>query len=211
LFTLAQYNASGGSNLDADGRPYLDQTVLTAVYIFYQQASAGEKMPFWLTQYEDDDQVWQAYQDQRAPMVATWSSRYLSAPPADTAASQLPTQDGLPFTLATGWVWATPNPDPSRRELGTELAVFLSDSEFLGAWTQAAGYLPTRPDVLDYWTDASQQELARQLVESAHPNPPPDVLNILGPALQETTIEVLKQQNTPSGAAEKAASEVNNP
>jgi multiple sugar transport system substrate-binding protein len=211
LFTLAQYNAAGGSNLDADGRPFLDQTVLTAVYIYYQQASAGEKMPFWLTQYEDDNQVWQAYQDQRAPMIATWSSRYLGDPPAGSAPSQLPTQDSEPFTLATGWVWATPNPDPTRRELSTELAVFLSESEFLGQWTQAAGYLPTRPDVLAFWSDPDLQQLASQLVESAFPYPPFDVLSILGPALQETTIEVLKQQNTPSGAAEKAAGQVNNP
>jgi multiple sugar transport system substrate-binding protein len=211
LFTLSQYNAAGGPNLDADSRPFLDQTILTAVYIFYQQASAGEKMPFWLTQYEDDNQVWQAYQDNRAPMVATWSSRYLADPPADSAAAMLPTHDGEPFTLATGWVWATSNPDPARRELSTELAVFLSDSEFLGRWTEAAGYLPTRPDVLAFWSDATQQQLASQLVESAHPYPSPDVLNILGPALQETTIDVLKQQNTPSGAAEKAAETVNNP
>jgi multiple sugar transport system substrate-binding protein len=211
LFTLAQYEASGGAIEDQDGRPFLDQTILTALYIFYQQASSGEQMPFWLTQYEDDDQVWQAYQEHQAPMVVNWLSRYLAPKPDDTAIGQLPTQDGTPYTLATGWVWASPNQDPTRRDLSTELAVFLSDAEFLSDWTLTAGYLPTRPDVLAGWDDVALQALASRVIAAAQPYPSPDLLNIIGPALQQTTIDVLKQQDTPAAAAERAAGEVNTP
>jgi maltose-binding protein MalE len=210
-FTLTQYLATGGEIEDEEGRPTLDEENLTGVYIFYQQASAGEQMPFWLTQYETDDQIWEAYQDERAPMAAVWLSNYLLDLPEDTQAAQLPTPDGDPYTLAAGWVWAMPNSDPLRQQLGTELAVFLSEAEFLSSWTQAAGYLPTREDVLEGWNDPALQALARQFIESAHPFPSPDILNVIGPALQETTVDVLKQQDTPSAAAQRAAEQVSNP
>lgn len=210
-FTLTQYQASGGQVLDSDGRPFLDKDTLTGVYIFYQRSSDGEQMPFWLTQYENDDQVWDDYLNERSTLAATWISHYLRSLPQDTAVAQLPTEDGSPYSLATGWVWALTNPDLARREAANELALFLSDAEFLGQWTQSAGYLPTRADVLENWADASLQATARQVIESAHPAPSPDTLNVLGPSLQETTIEVLKQQDTPSSAADQAAQAVNTP
>jgi ABC-type glycerol-3-phosphate transport system substrate-binding protein len=210
-FTLTQYLAAGGVIEDSDGRPILNVESLTAVYIFYQQASAGEQMPFWLTQYENDDQVWQAYQDERGPMAAIWLSTYLRSLPEGSQAAPLPTPDGSPYTLSAGWVWAIPNPDPLRRQIGTELAVFLSDADFLASWTQAAGYLPTREEVLNGWEDAQLQALARQFITSAHPSPSPDILNVIGPALQETTIDVLKQQDTPAAAAQKAVERVSGP
>jgi multiple sugar transport system substrate-binding protein len=211
LFTLAQYQASGGTTIDSDGRPSLQQTPLTGVYIFYQRASSGEQMPFWLTQYEDDDQVWQAYQDGTAPMAVSWFSKYLTETTDSSAIGQLPTSNGSPFTLATGWAWAITNPDPQRRQVATELAVFLSDTDFLSSWTLATGYLPTRPDILDQWDNIPAPALAEQVILSAFTIPPVDILNILGPALQESTITVLKQQNTPSAAAEEAVQNVNSP
>lgn len=93
-FTLTQYRASGGPVEDSDGRPFLNQEDLTAVYIFYQRSSDGEQMPFWLTQYEDDDQVWEDYLDGRSPLAATWVSHYLRSQPQDTAVEQLPTESG---------------------------------------------------------------------------------------------------------------------
>jgi maltose-binding protein MalE len=211
FFTLALYQASGGEIQDEDGRPMLQQGPLTGVYIFYQQASSGEQMPFWLTQFETDQQVWQAYQEGRAPMAVTWLSNYLTERPDDSEVSQIPTLDGNPFTLATGWGWVLPNPDPTRRELSTELAVFLSEASFLGRWTLASGYLPPRQEVLDNWFNVPLQALAQQMIRAAYPVPSPDILGVLGPALQETTGEVLKQQETPSNAAEQAINRVNSP
>lgn len=210
-FTLTQYQASGGQVEDSDGRPFIDKDTLTGVYIFYQRSSDGEQMPFWLTQYEDDNQVWSDYLANRSPLAATWISHYLSSLPEDTAVAQLPTENGAPYSLATGWVWALTNPDVNRREAGTELALFLSDAGFLGPWTMSAGYLPTRPDVLENWADEELQATAEEVIAAAHPAPSPDTLTILGPPLQETTIEVLKQQDTPSSAAEQAAEAVNTP
>lgn len=211
LFTLAQYLAVGGVVQDAEGRPLLEEAPLAAVYAFFQQASTGEQMPFWITQYENDEQVWQAYLDGRSPLAVTWFSNYLGDAPGDTSLAPIPTRDGEPFTLATGWVWVLTNPDPERRTLGQELAEFLSRPDFLARWTQAAGYLPTRRSVLANWHDVALQNLAERIILSARPYPAADVLNIIGPALQETTSEVLKQQNGALEAARKAVGRINSP
>lgn len=211
LFTLTQYQASGGPVQDEDGQPFLDATTLAGVNIFYQQASSGGQMPSWLTQYETDDQVWRDYQEDRSPMASLWLSYFLRPQPDDTEISQIPTQNGEPYTLATNWVWALTNPDPLRRQISSELAIFLSDADFLGDWTLAGGYLPTRPDVLTKWPNVPLQALAKRVISSAHPVPSADLLSVIGPALQQSTIEVLQQVDTPSGAAQKAADQVNNP
>ena len=35
-------------------------------------------MPYTLTQFDTDDQVWTAYQGEQASMVITWISRYIA-------------------------------------------------------------------------------------------------------------------------------------
>lgn len=210
-FTLTQYQALGGAIQDQDGRPVLEESILARVYGFYQQASAGEQMPFWLTQYDTDEQVWQAYLDNRAPMVITWFSHYLQVRPANTAIAPLPTENGDLFTLGTGWAWVLTHPDPARRALSAELAEYLIQPDFLIPWIESAGLLPTRSDILSGWLDPALQSIARQISASAQLTPPTDILNILGSALQETGNEVLKQQADAPSAARRAADRVNAP
>jgi maltose-binding protein MalE len=205
LYTLALYQAAGGNVRDEQGRPILDTQVLEQVLSFFQDGSQAQLTPFWLTQFQNDAESWQAYQEGRAPMVVTWMSRYLNERQADMAASPLPTLSGDDYTLASGWVWSLASPDAQKQKLSTELAEFLSDSEFMARWTAAAGYLPTRASALASWKDAPTQALANQVLSSARLYPAEDLLNSLAPALEKATVDVLKQENTPQKAAEEAA------
>ena len=123
----------------------------------------------------------------------------------DMAATPLPTLSGDDYTLASGWVWSLASPDAQKQKLGTELAEFLSESDFMARWTAEAGYLPTRASALTSWKDAAIQSLANQVLISAQLYPPEDLLNSLGPALERATVDVLKQENNPQKAAEDAA------
>lgn len=205
LYTLALYQAAGGAVRDEQGRPILDAGVLAQVLSFFHDGSQAQITPFWLTQFQNDTQSWQAYQDGRAPMTITWMSRYLKELQPDMAAASLPTLSGEDFTLASGWVWSLASPDPERQELSTELAEFLSDSDFMAGWTAAAGYLPTRASALASWKDIAIQPLASQILSSARLYPSEDLLTSLAPALQKATVEVLKQENDPRKAADEAA------
>lgn len=207
LFTLALYQSVGGKIQDEQGRPTLDETALLQVLDFYQQAGQAGALPYWLTQYDADEQAWAAFADGQALMTAAWFSRFSQqAPglPEGLGAAPLPTQDGVPFTLATGWVWALPNPDPARRAAAGRLAAFLTQEDFLSAWTLAAGYLPPSPAVLADWPDAALRSLAGRLSISAVLVPASEMNASLGPAIEEAVVHVLKQQVDPETAVQQA-------
>lgn len=205
LFTLALYQAAGGGVRDDQGRPILQADVLERVLNFYLEASQTELIPFWMTQFQNDGESWQAFVEQRAPMVITWASRYLKERQPDMDAAPLPTLTGEAFTLASGWVWALAASDPQRQQLSTELGEYLSAADFLARWNTATGYLPTRSGALQSWSDAAARALARQVVNSAQLYPSEDLLTSLMPALEKATIEVLKQETDPQTAAQEAA------
>ena len=105
LYTLAQYQALGAPILDENEQPSLDVIYLTQVLSYYQQASATELMPFWLTQFETDEQSWEAYQDSHAVMAITWATRYLQTNTDDTSDYTIPLYQAGTNTKAHGWVW----------------------------------------------------------------------------------------------------------
>lgn len=210
-FPLLLYMASGGRLQDSEGRPTLEASRLTSVLTFFQEAERAGVLPFWLTQYETYQVALQAYRENSAQLAITWASTYLADPPIDTVATTIPTPDGSPFTLADGWVWALSTPHAERRAAAARLAEFLSEGEFLGAWSAAAGYLPTRAAALPAWPPSPLQSLVGQVVLAAQIIPSTEVLTVIGPALQEATIEVLKQQMDPPAAAKLAVGRVSGP
>ncbi len=211
LFTLALYQAAGGPTKDEQGMPFLDAATLQAVLSFYQQAEAGGLTPFWLTQFETDEQAWEAFSNGAASQVITWASRYRTTRPEGAAAAPIPTPNGTDFTLATGWVWALASARPERQSISAELADFLSEGSFLGPWSEASGYLPPRPSALELWTDPAREPWVTLVEQSASLLPSNDVLNSLAPSLEQATLQVLKEQTDPLTAAEQAVKRLTNP
>jgi ABC-type glycerol-3-phosphate transport system substrate-binding protein len=211
LVTLTLYQSMGGMLLDEENRPTLDQVLLTEVLTYYHQAQQSSLMPYWLTQYETDEQSWDAYIENQADMAISWASRYLQNLPADSSAAPIPTQDGIPFTLATGWAWTLSSPDPDRQVLSAQLAEFLTTADFLAVWTAESGYIPPRSSALSAWGDVPTQRLLQQVTPSAILSPSLDVLNTLGPVMQGASVDVLKEEATPITAAEEAIETLNSP
>lgn len=213
LFTLALYQSAGGVVQDEQGRPVIDVNILSKVLELYKDASQASLMPYTLTQYETDNQVWAAFQAEQVLMAITWTSRYIAYgnPASNSRAALLPTSDGAPFTLATGWMWALASTQPERQVIGAQLAEFLSSGDFLAEWSLAIGYLPTRVSSTAAWSNADLRTLAAQIGQSAQPIPSADVLSSLGAPLSQAVIEVLKQQKDPLTAAQEAADHLRNP
>jgi ABC-type glycerol-3-phosphate transport system substrate-binding protein len=208
---MLQYQSRDGAIRDDEGRPYLEQETLTEVLTFYQEAELVEMMPYWLTQYQDDEQVWTTFEEGRADMVVTWMSNYFLSEEEGIAMAAVPTSDGAPFTLARGWVWAlSTNQDP-RKELAIELAEFLTENNFLASWNQAAGYLPPRPSSVRTWTNDELKIITSQIANSATLMPSSDIVTSLGGPLQQATVQVLKKQEEPLSAAQNAAASLTAP
>jgi ABC-type glycerol-3-phosphate transport system substrate-binding protein len=211
LFTLALYQAEGGEVLDGEGRPILQEQPLTRVLTALLEGAQSERLPFWLTQFQSDDQAWEAFQRGQADMVITWSSRFLHTRPEGASMALLPTLDGAAFTLATGWMWALAGPSPESQEAAAQLAEFLSESDFLGEWTETTGYLPPHPRALSDWQDSQLRTFIRQVSLSAHLVPSADVLPGLAAPLVEATAEMLKLENDPATAAREAVESLQAP
>jgi multiple sugar transport system substrate-binding protein len=205
LFILSLYESSGGVVEDAQRRPTLQPEVLSQVLSFIDNGENRGIFPYWLSQYETSGQAWQAYQEGRVNVLATWASDYLATLPADTTAIPMTTLSKDPLSLATGWGWAIADPLSERRVLSVKLAEYLSDGAFLATWTEAAGYLPTRPSALAAWTNQSLKTLLGPVATSARARPSVDQLASLGPVLKEATLKVLKRESDPAQAAKAAA------
>lgn len=195
LFMLAQYQAAGGILQDESGRPLLDSNVLSSTLTALTEVHFSGQFPFWLTQYENDAQVWQAYQEQRAAMAVIWLSQSLSTPSTDSALAVLPIAQGESFTLANGWLWTlTVGASSDKQTAAATFAEFMTLPEFSGQWAQAYGYLPVESAALENWGSPSTRAFASQVALTAHPLPPTDVLTSIGPLFQNATIQLLKEQ-----------------
>jgi ABC-type glycerol-3-phosphate transport system substrate-binding protein len=188
----------------------IDAGSLENVFQFYQQAQARNLMPYWLTQLESDQMVWDSYLEGQAELAVTWMSRYLQQAPDHISAAMIPTRSGTPYTLTTGWVWSVATPAAERQEAAEDLALFLTEAAFSGSWTQAAGYLPVRPSGLAGWEAGPDQSLASIILPAAIPAPSHTTLSIVGPAFQQAATGILKQELTVSQAAEAVINQVVN-
>ncbi len=202
LFTLAQYQSAGGKIQDEQGRPALDAAILSEVLNIYTNALQAGRVSDRLTQLITQEQVWNAFQEGQYTMAATWASLPLIA--KDTNAILIPTPDGISYTLATGWAWAIASPQSQNRELSAALAEYLVESDFLAHWSEAGGFLPPRAGALELWEEEMPRSLVSDLSTSAHLIPPGDIISSVGPALQQSVLQVLRQEKTPAEAAQEA-------
>jgi ABC-type glycerol-3-phosphate transport system substrate-binding protein len=204
LFTLTLYLSAGGTLQDNQGHLTLDEAVLANVLSLYTDSTETDFLTSQVTNYETNEQAWDAFREQRGNLVVSWISRYLNEDSVPLALASLPGLDTGQYTLATGWSWALAGSSPENQPLAVDLAKFLSDDLYLAEWTQAAGYLPTRPSTLSSWEDASLQLTLAQTAESAVLVPGKDLISTVGPIFTEAVLSVLKGTQSPTDAAATA-------
>ena len=207
LFTLAQLQALEPKAAQDGGLSYSEET-LTTVFEFFSAAQEKGVLPFWLNQYQTSEQSWQAFSEGRIPMVAAWTSRTFDSRNVDVSAAPLPTQDGKPFALVKGWLWAVATQDQTRLTLIAELAEFLTTPEFISQWTAAGSLLPPRHSSLGAWSPGDMQILASQIMELAVALPDKATLDLWGPPLAEAVVAMLKQELTPDLATQQVLAAV---
>ena len=220
LLPLTLYRSLGGQVEDAQRRPVLAPEVLTPVLQLLADGEERGIFPFWLSQYETYEQVWQAYIDQRVNVVVAWSSSYLHTLPADSTALALPAlgttnppaaTTSANLSLAVGWGWAVADPIPERRLMAARLAEFLTASDFLAQWSEASGYLPTRPSALEGWTNSALKTAFSPITASAQARPSTDLLSSQGPVLKEAVLKMLKRESSAPDAAQAASDRLTAP
>ncbi len=181
------------------------------VFNYYQDAQIAGVMPYWLTQFETDEQSWQSYQDRQSTLAITWSSILLSAESANTSLAAIPTKEANPFSYASGWVWCVVPSNIETEQEALELIEFLTKSSYLNTWGVEAGYLPVRPTGLDSWSETPFYATLQKLLPSAVLLPGNDLLDDLGPVIRDAVISVLKDQVEPADALSVLLGEIQGP
>ena len=184
LIGLSLYASAGGEVLDDQGLPMLDQEVLTQVLSLVEEGLSKEIFPPSLANVSNEIQTLQIYRTGSANKGIIWFLDY--RPSSDGAVIPLPGLDEIPFAYASGWIWALAGSDTENQQLAVELAEYLVEDDFLGEWTRATGYLPTRPSIVQ-----EGDRTITAIIESAHAIPPSEVLTLLGPLMQEALTRVL--------------------
>lgn len=217
--SLALYISAGGALIDDQGNPVLNKSVMAEVLSFYSQAVENGNLSSGVVDYQNDAASWQAFKEQRASLAVTWISQYfdetsntlsLGLLPGLERTSEIPAEDALstPITLARGYSWALAGSNPANQALAIELAEFLSDSEYLAEWTEAAGVLPTRPTALSSWQDTRLRATLTLMAESAQLAPDNDLTVAIGPIIQSAVEAVLSGEKTPEEAAQEASEQL---
>jgi ABC-type glycerol-3-phosphate transport system substrate-binding protein len=199
---LSLYASLGGELVDAQGDPTLDQEILTGVLELFARGRGVTLFPEAVENLISDDQVLQEYRARRAEMAIFDFSDYRA------------TQDGLfqplmslgeesYYTFATGWVWALTSQTGENQELAVELAEYLTEDEFLAAWLEETGYLPTRALTVEGEVD----ETINAVIEASYPLPSEDTLNALGPLMQQALVRVLNGEQ-PQAVARSVVEEL---
>ena len=204
--TLHLYLSAGGQVINEEGKPYLDEVILQQVLNLYMSGAQHNSFPYWLTQYETDEQTWAAYEEQQSHWLISPSTDYLSKLPADTIAVPLPplTADTAAYSMVDGLVLAVATPDLSKQELAVQLAEYLTNPTFLARWSFTAGFVPTNNSVLESWPNQGQRSLLESISLSANILPDYQVLETLYPILSDVTFQVIKLQMTPEEATLEA-------
>lgn len=184
LVGLSLYVSAGGEIVNSQGLPTLDQTVLTRLLSLIEDGLGASMLSPSLAIVGTDAQALQLYRERNASMLITWASNF--HPVSDEQIMPLPGLDEASYSFATGWMWSLAGSNAENQALAVELAEYLIADDFLGEWTRAVGYLPTRPSSVD-----GQDPTLAALIESAKPIPSNDVLSVLGQLMQDALIRVL--------------------
>lgn len=187
LFPLSLYLSDGGSLVDEQGAPALDAQKLARALSAYREAIETGLIPPQIRDFQTDAESLQFYRQGQADVAVIWASSDLQS--RSGAYGPLPGLSDLPYSLGDGWVWALAGSRVESQPLAAELASYLVESEFMSAWTRAAGLLPTRPQALNGWEDGLRSSLT-EVIQSTHAVPPQEVLSILGPLLQEALARI---------------------
>jgi multiple sugar transport system substrate-binding protein len=182
---LSMYVSAGGEILDPQGKPTLDQETLTRVLDIFAKGRAATLFPDAAINISTEEQVMQEYRARRADMAIAHYSQYRST--QDGLVQPLMGVDVEHLTFATGWVWALASQTSENRELSVELLQYLTADDFLRPWINETGYLPTRSSTLDETDSAT----IGPIIEAARLVPSNEVLQVLGPLMQEALVRVM--------------------
>lgn len=201
-FTLSLYLSAGGSLQDEMGRPILEEAPLVTVFQFYNQGAALGIFPSSVIGLQNEGQVWNVLNQNPDALGVVPASSLIGESAADWHIAAIPALGENSATIADGWVFCLTETDPDLQPLAMRLAEFLSESAYMAQWTEAAGYLSTRPSAQAAWQQEGLFTLLDPILAQAQVTPSIYVISAYGQNLATATRQVLQFQISPQEAVQ---------
>ncbi len=140
---LLQYLHDGGS-LDPRAHPAADADVMQNILDYYQRARANGNLSEATVGMKSAREVLPLFLAGRAPLAQVRARDFLSerARLPNAAAAAIPTRDGAPAALVSGWTFVILTPNPDRQRAAADFLLSLDEPTFLAQWMRAANLAP---------------------------------------------------------------------
>jgi ABC-type glycerol-3-phosphate transport system substrate-binding protein len=204
---LIQYLAQDGRLTDQEGNPALDSSPLQRVLRMYDALRIWNVSPPKIRELASLEDCWKVYTEGNITVSHVSSWRYLTSRPVmqDTSFAPIPTENGIPATMARGWAFVIVTASPYRQEAATRLIEWLMTPQNLAQWSEASNHLPVRPSALRLtgWPLEYTRFLDTQLANAFY-RPSTTEFEKVGRALQVAVQDVLSGEQTPRQATTQA-------
>lgn len=188
-YMLMLYQALGGKVMDAQGRAILEEEPLLAALTVLREGKGSLHISNLTAGLQTTDQVWMAYINRNLDTAVVPLSTVLNH--NFEVNHPQPALSEPDLTLGDSYGWALGNSNPIRQELALDLLEELLEANFLAEWTEALGWLPSRPSALNNWKNEDLKPALLQLGQATKLYPPEEIINRLGPALRNASLLIL--------------------
>ena len=210
LFGMFIYLSLGGKTKDEQGKPWIDQEILTQTLNFFLNGGQKGAFPPAIAKDTNVGQSWQQFTDGTMQITVAKLSQYRHNQRADFTAIPIPlTDENGPYPLVNTWNVVVTTNDPEIMAIAVEIAEAMASPEFNDQWTHASGYLPVRTgDLTDWKSDAAYDDIYR-MSASASLLPGSNILSKLVPILNSAISKVILTAASPEAAAREAIEALN--
>lgn len=205
---LLQYFALGASLSDASNQTTLDANATAQVLSFFKRARDLGLLPDAALSLKTVDEVWPTFAAGQVAMAQISASRYLTerGKLPNALYAPVPTREGKPTTIATGWAFAVVTNDPVRQSAAARFIQWIIPGERLAPWLRAVHLLPASRAALVLAVDPPEYaSFLRDELEHASSLPPRSSYARLSDAWRAAIAAVWNGQATPAEAARNAA------
>ncbi len=181
--------------------------VMQNILEYYQRARANGNLSEATVGMQSAREVMPLFVAGQAPLAQVWARDFLieRARLPNAAAAAIPTRDGQPAAVVSGWTYVILTSDPARQRVAADYLMWLSEPAFLAKWTRAAQWIPASSSAFTQaMTPAAYVDTLRVLMEHAIIAPSFDAQRPYADAWRQAAQAVLNGQLTPADAAYRA-------
>ncbi len=207
--TLSFYFSSGGTLLDDQGNPTIDERVLRDVLKFYQTAVGNEIIDASALEASTTEELWPIYLQADAKLAQISVSQYITDQVVlqSTSYAPLPVQDeeDTPVLITHAWTMVLVTDDIERQKAALSLIESFMSTSNNATWNTINRTIPTRDTAYQniagddpYWVFLTEQ------LNTAQPSPSFDGYDRIGRIIQQAVQQVISGEATPEEATATA-------